>query len=117
MMTKQFFLVVIRKDVLEQKVKKALEEIGFSKKVAYKVGLVEILRKVLSKSKALSQNLFRWTDGPPHAGVPPVVVIFREKKDRVEVYNAAREGFKKNGWVVTEDSKYFVFSGIIVFFK
>ena len=39
MKTTQFFLVVIRKDVLEQKVKKALEEIGFSKKVAYKVGL------------------------------------------------------------------------------
>ena len=35
--TTQLFLVVIRKDVLEQKVKKALEEIGFSKKVAYKV--------------------------------------------------------------------------------
>ena len=55
MMTKQFFLVVIRKDVLEQKVKKALEEIGFSKKVAYKVGLVKILSKVKSKSKALSR--------------------------------------------------------------
>lgn len=33
------------------------------------------------------------------------------------MYNAAREGFKKNGWVVTEDSKYFVLSGIIFFFK
>jgi len=75
-----------RKDVLEQKVKKALEEIGFSKKIVYK-------------------NLFRWTDGPVHAGVPPVVVIFKDKKDRVEVYNAAREGFKKSGWVVTEDSR------------
>ena len=51
------------------------------------------------------QNLFRWTDGPVHAGVPPVVVIFKDKKDRVEVYNAAREGFKKSGWVVTEDSR------------
>ena len=29
----------LRKDVLEQKVKKALEEIGFSKRVMYKVGL------------------------------------------------------------------------------
>ena len=29
----------LRKDVLEQKVKKALEEIGFSKKIIYKVGL------------------------------------------------------------------------------
>ena len=99
--------------MLEQKVKKALEEIGFSKKVAYKVGLVNLLKE-LSNQKDLSQNLFRWSDGPPHAGVPPVVVIFREKKDRVEVYNAAREGFKKNGWVVTEDSKYFVFSGMIL---
>ena len=91
----------LRKDVLEQKVKKALEEIGFSKKVMYKVGL-------LLADCQLSQdfkNLFRWSDGPPHAGVPPVVVIFKDKKDRVEVYNAAREGFKKNGWVVTEDSK------------
>ena len=32
--------------MLEQKVKKALEEIGFSKKVAYKVGLVDILQEV-----------------------------------------------------------------------
>ena len=30
----------LRKDVLEQKVKKALEEIGFSKKIMYKVGLL-----------------------------------------------------------------------------
>ena len=103
-MTTQVFLVVIRKDVLEQKVKKALEEIGFSKKVAYKVGLVDFSQK---GQNPLFKNLFRWTDGPPHAGVPPVVVIFKEKKDRVEVYSAAREGFKKNGWVVTEDSKYF----------
>ena len=39
------FNAVIRKDVLEQKVKKALEEIGFSKKVAYKVGFVDFSRK------------------------------------------------------------------------
>ena len=91
----------LRKDVLEQKVKKALEEIGFSKKVMYKVGLLLADCQLIQDFK----NLFRWSDGPPHAGVPPVVVIFKDKKDRVEVYNAAREGFKKNGWVVTEDSK------------
>ena len=95
----------LRKDVLEQKVKKALEEIGFSKKIIYKVGLICAEFQLIQDFK----NLFRWSDGPPHAGVPPVVVIFKEKKDRVEVYNAAREGFKKNGWVVTEDSKYFWF--------
>ena len=67
----------------------------------YKVGLLLADCQLTHVIK----NLFRWSDGPPHAGVPPVVVIFKDKKDRVEVYNAAREGFKKNGWVVTEDSK------------
>ena len=33
----------LRKDVLEQKVKKALEEIGFSKKIMYKVGLLLLI--------------------------------------------------------------------------
>ena len=37
--------------MLEQKVKKALEEIGFSKKVAYKVGLVDIYKKYLYNQK------------------------------------------------------------------
>ena len=69
--------------------------------------------------------MFRWTDGPPHNGVPPVVAIFKDKKDRTEVslavlniicvgnlhlllsqlYSACREGLKKSGWVVTEDSR------------
>ena len=34
------YFVDHRKDVLEQKVKKALEEIGFSKKIVYKVGSI-----------------------------------------------------------------------------
>ena len=49
--------------------------------------------------------MFRWSDGPPHNGVAPVVVIFKEKKDRSELYSACREGLKKSGWVVTEDSR------------
>ena len=64
--------------------------------------------------------MFRWTDGPPHNGVAPVVAIFKDKKDRTEVridsqskyshllsqlYSACREGLKKSGWVVTEDSR------------
>ena len=39
--------------MLEQKVKKALEEIGFSKKVAYKVGLVDILQEVSNQKHFL----------------------------------------------------------------
>jgi len=73
-------------DVLEQKVKKVLEEIGLTKKIGYK-------------------NLFRWADGPIHNTVPPVVVEFKDKKDRNEVYYACKEGLKKSSWVITEDSR------------
>ena len=33
-------------------------------------------------------------------------MCFQDKKDKLEVYNVSREGLKKTGWVVTEDSKY-----------
>ena len=72
-----------RKDVIEQKIKKVLEEIGFTKKIVYKVNS-DSLTKLL-KYESLVQNLFRWTDGPPHNGVSPVVAIFKDKKDRTEV--------------------------------
>ena len=54
----------------------------------------------------LNQNLFRWVDGPIHNSVPPVVVEFKDKKDRNEVYCACKEGLKKTTWVITEDSRY-----------
>ena len=33
------------------------------------------------------------------------MAIFKDKKDKTEVYSACREGLKKSGWVVTEDSR------------
>ena len=75
-----------RKDVLEQKVRKVVEEIGLTRRVAYK-------------------NLFRWKDGPVHNSVLPVLIEFREKKDRNELYGVCREGLKKSGYVITEDSR------------
>ena len=75
-----------RKDVLEQKVRKVVEEIGLTRRVAYK-------------------NLFRWKDGPVHNSVLPVLIEFREKKDRNELYGVCREGLKKTGYVITEDSR------------
>ena len=75
-----------RKDVLEQKVRKVVEEIGLTRRVAYK-------------------NLFRWKDGPIHNSVLPVLIEFREKKDRNELYGVCREGLKKTGYVITEDSR------------
>ena len=75
-----------RKDVLEQKVRKVVEEIGLTRRVAYK-------------------NLFRWKDGPLHNSVLPVLIEFREKKDRNELYGVCREGLKKTGYVITEDSR------------
>ena len=80
-----------RKDVIEQKIKKVLEEIGFTKKIVYKVyEFREGSRNCRKKSKFSNllikcQNLSRWTDGPPHNGVAPVVAIFRDKKDKTEV--------------------------------
>lgn len=75
-----------RKDVLEQKVRKVVEEIGLTRRVAYK-------------------NLFRWKDGPIHNNVLPVLIEFRDKKDRNELYGVCREGLKKTGYVITEDSR------------
>ena len=61
------FNAVIRKDVLEQKAKKALEEIGFSKKVAYKVGFVDFSLKshnpFLAPSGAQGVTLSVWPSG------------------------------------------------------
>ena len=96
-------MVFDRKDVLEQKIKKVLEEIGLIKKIGYKVCMC--LHSV-SYSWDIFQNLFRWPDGPVHNGVHPVVVEFKDKKDRNEVYYTCKEGLKKTAWVITEDSRY-----------
>jgi len=37
--------------------------------------------------------------------VLPVLIEFREKKDRNELYGVCREGLKKTGLVITEDSR------------
>ena len=36
------------------------------------------------------QNLFRWSAGPLHNSVLPVLIEFREKKDRNEMYGVCR---------------------------
>ena len=69
------------------------------------------------------QFLDRWSDGPLHNNVPPVsqkqklyypdvvniyvqvVVTFKSKEDRNELYSACKEGLKKTTLVVTMDSK------------
>ena len=97
---------MFRKDVLEQKVKVVLEEIGLTNKIEYKVRGQELIFEQVN----FDQNLFRWVDGPIHNGVPPVVVEFKDKKDRNEIYYVCKEGLKKSTWVITEDSRYLALS-------
>jgi hypothetical protein len=111
-----FFMFLIcspfRKDVLDQKIRKALEEVGVKSTIAYKVPK--------APAPPPARNLSRWKEGPVHNSVRPVLMEFREAKDRpvasllspkvtwlprTEVYSACREGLKKTGLVVTEDSR------------
>ena len=52
------------------------------------------------------QNLFRWKEGPVHNSVRPVLIEFDEPKDRNDLYAACKEGLKKTGLVMTEDSRF-----------
>ena len=40
-----------------------------------------------------------------HNSVKPVLMEFHEPKDRNDVYAACKEGLKKTGLVITEDSR------------
>ena len=51
---------------------------------------------------AVIQNLFRWKEGPVHNSV----IKFHEPKDRNDLYAACKEGLKKTGLVMTEDSRF-----------
>ena len=51
------------------------------------------------------QNLFRWKEGPVHNSVKPVLIELHEVKDRNDLYAACKEGLKKTGLVITEDSR------------
>merc|ERR1719422_749971 len=75
-----------KKDVLEVKLQKHLDTIGFQHDIAFK-------------------HLDRWTEGPQHNNVPPVVVTFKTKQDRNDLYLACKDGFKKTNLVITMDSK------------
>ena len=54
---------------------------------------------------AVVQNLCRWKEGPIHNSVKPVLIEFHEPKDRNDLYSSCKEGLKKTGLVITEDSR------------
>ena len=141
----------IRKDVLEVKLTKHLESIGYQNNFSFQVNselisnchqsqfyfVVKIdlpdpastwqpQSRFNVKSiylKIQFQFLDRWSDGPQHNNVPPVshkylfmdiikyffpcqvVVTFKSKEDRNDLYSACKDGLKKTTLVVTMDSK------------
>ena len=88
--------------MLEQKLKKVTDDIGYKSNTKYKV-IFENIEDIISTSAV--QNLFRWKEGPVHNSVKPVLIEFHEPKDRNDLYAACKEGLKKTGLVMTEDSR------------
>ena len=89
---------------MEQKLKKVTDDIGYKSNTKYKV-IFENIEDIISTSAV--QNLFRWKEGPVHNAVKPVLIEFHEAKDRNDLYSTCKEGLKKTGLVMTEDSRLY----------
>ena len=50
-------------------------------------------------------NVFRYTDGPRIGNAAPVVVTFKNRKDKEQLIWRCKEKLKKAGIMVTEDSQ------------
>ena len=87
-----------RKDVLEVKMLKHLESIGYQPTFQVKVNIpipITIPIPINLIPVFPYQHLDRWTEGPQHNGVFPVIVFFREEADRTDFYSVCRDGLKK----------------------
>jgi len=74
------------RDVLEQKVIKVLQKAGINKKIMF-------------------SDVFRWSDGPLHRSMRPVVFVFHQRSDYKLVYNWNPDAWRALGVAVTLDSR------------